>query len=134
MEADRIRLSKLAGYSVRGMAYPCGGIKNDDRVAEIIKTHTDVKYARTITSTHSFGMQSNLHRFHPTVYHLEWDKLHELVRTFIDLKPEEPALFYIWGHSYELDIENYWDVFKDICKDLSGRSDIFYGTNSEVLL
>ena len=40
VENDRLNLSELAGYEVVGMAYPCGGINNDDRVAEIIKQNT----------------------------------------------------------------------------------------------
>ena len=31
VESDRQRLSELAGYEVVGMAYPCGGVNNDDR-------------------------------------------------------------------------------------------------------
>ncbi len=57
VEQDRLRLSELAGYEVVGMAYPCGGINNDDRVAEIIRTHTGIQYARTITACNSFGLQ-----------------------------------------------------------------------------
>ena len=34
-EEDRKNLEKLAGYEIIGMAYPCGGVNNDDRVAEI---------------------------------------------------------------------------------------------------
>lgn len=134
VEMDRIRLSDLAGYEVYGMAYPCGGVNNDDRVAEIIKMNTKVKYARTITPTYSFDLQSNLYRFNPTIHHTEWDKLQEMVQTFIDLETDKPALFYIWGHSYEFDEENTWELFEDICRDLSNRDDVFYGTNKDILL
>ena len=61
-------------------------------------------------------------------------KFEELVKAFIDLKTDKPALLYIWGHSYEFDAEKSWEKFEDICRDLSGREDIFYGTNREVLL
>ena len=133
VERDRIRLSELVGYEVYGMAYPCGGVNNDDRVAEIIKKHTGVQYSRTITSTYSFNMQNNLYRFNPTIQHTAWNRLHELVKEFIDLQTDKPALLYIWGHSYEFDAEKSWETFEDICKDLSNRDDIFYGTNREVL-
>ena len=43
VETDRLNLSELCGYEVVGMAYPCGGVNNDDRVAEIIHEHTGVK-------------------------------------------------------------------------------------------
>ena len=135
VEHDRLNLSKLVGYEVIGMAYPCGGTNNDDRVAEIIKDRTDVRYSRTITSTHSFEPQDNLYRFNPTVYHImEREELFELGKKFIELEPSTPQIFYIWGHSYEFDINDTWDVFEDFCRLISGRGDIFYGTNKEVLL
>ena len=59
VEEDRLRLSELAGYEVVGMAYPCGGVNNDDRVAELIKTHTGIRYSRTITDNARFDPQEN---------------------------------------------------------------------------
>ena len=40
----------------------------------------------------------------------------------------------VWGHNYEFDVDGNWDVIEALCKRLAGRSDIFFGTNSEVLL
>lgn len=132
VEQDRLNLSKLAGYDVIGMAYPCGGVNNDDRVAEIICNNTGVQYSRTITSSHSFDLQDNLLRFNPTVYIMEREKMWSLAKDFLSAKPEQPTLFYIWGHSYEFDIDNSWDSFEEFCKLISGHNDIFYGTNREV--
>ena len=42
-------------------------------------------------------------------------------------------LFYIWGHSYEFDIDKSWDAFEEFLKYISGRDGIFYGTNRECL-
>ncbi|MBQ3084614.1 MAG: polysaccharide deacetylase family protein [Clostridia bacterium] len=135
VEEDRKNLSALVGYEVQGMAYPGGGVNNDDRVAELIRAHTGVRYARTIKSTYSFELQENLYRFNPTVYHLEWERMEELCDRFIALQPETPQLFYIWGHSYEMDYDSsYWQRLEDFFKRISGRSDIFYGTNTEILL
>ena len=135
VERDRLNLSELAGYEVVGFAYPCGGQNFDHRVSELIKHNTGIKYARNIISNHSFKLQDNLHEFCPTVYHHgEWDKLFELADKFVSLKAEEPSIFYIWGHAYEFDIENTWDRFEELLKIISGKNDIFYGTNREVLL
>ncbi|MBQ8284497.1 MAG: polysaccharide deacetylase family protein [Clostridia bacterium] len=134
VETDRKILSDICGYEVVGMAYPCGGVNNDDRVAEIIRNNTGVKYARTITSTHNFDKQENLLRFNPSVYYVE-KNLEEIVDKFLALDAVEPQLLYIWGHTYEMDagyIE--WEEFERICKKLSGQKDIFYGTNKQVLL
>ncbi len=132
---DQKALSALVGYPVVGMAYPCGGVNNDDRVAEIIRKNSDIRYARTITSTYSFEKQSNLLRFNPTVYFVEWDKMNELADEFLSYDGEDELLFYIWGHSYELDAEYLsWEQFDGFCKKVSGKADVFYGTNKEVLL
>lgn len=135
VETDRLNLSELVGYEVVGMAYPCGGVNNDDRVANIIKNHTGVKYCRTISCTESFEPQSNLYHFNPTAFHLHFDKLMQLGQEFLELKPETPKVFYIWGHSYEMDYESdHWVKLEEFFKLISNREDIFYGTNKEVLL
>ena len=135
VEQDRLNLSELVGYEVIGMAYPGGGVNNDDRVAEVIRTQTGVRFARTITSTHSFAPQTYLHRFNPTVHDMEWETMMDLGRKFIELTPETPQIFYIWGHSYEMDMASDWWVrMEEFFKLIAGRSDIFYGTNKEVLL
>lgn len=135
-ERDRLALSDLVGYEVVGMAYPCGGINNNDRVAEVIKNTTGVKYSRTITSVHNFDLQDNLYRFNPSVHHVTTDKLMELGEEFVSLKPDTPKIFYIWGHSYEFDLNDgkEWDKIEEFFKIISNRDDIFYGTNKEVLL
>lgn len=135
VERDRLNLSELAGYEVIGMAYPCGGVNNDDRVAEIIKNNTGVKYSRTITSNHCFDIQENLYRFNPSVYHLDFEKMMQLGKEFVELKTDTPKVFYIWGHSYEMDYEaDYWIKLEEFFRLVSGREDIFYGTNKEILL
>ncbi len=134
VENDRLRLSELCGYEVVGMAYPCGGVNNDERVADIIRRNTGVKYSRTITSSHSFEPQVELYRFNPTVYHRESKEMLKLCEDFLKLDTDAPAIFYIWGHSYEFDIDDTWDFFEDFCRLISGHDDIFYGTNKEVLL
>ena len=136
VEQDRLNLSELAGYEVVGMAYPGGGINNDDRVADIIRRGTNIKYARTTDITDRYDLQSNLYRFNPNVYHImAFDRMMQMGREFVDLTPEKPQIYYIWGHSYEMDYRpDYWIKLEEFFKLISGREDIFYGTNAEVLL
>ncbi len=135
VEEDRLNLSDIVGYDVVGMAYPCGGVNNDERVAEIIKNNTGIKYSRTITENGSFDLQQNLFRFNPTVGHTDFENLMSLGEKFIDLKAETPKIFYVWGHSYELDCDtSFWFKIEEFFKLISNRDDIFYGTNKEVLL
>ena len=145
-EQDRLSLSELAGYEVVGMAYPCGGENNNDRVAQIIKMHTGIKYARTITSTGRFDLPKNYLRMNPTAYHMsdstspdgmsaKMEELMDIGKAFAELEPREPAMLYVWGHSYEFDLfDGAWERFEEFCAAVSGRNDIFYGTNREILL
>lgn len=134
VEHDRIRLSELCGYEVVGFAYPCGGQNFDDRVSQIIRESTGVKYARTIISSNNFKLQTELYQFKPTVHHHNFDELFALGEKFLSLDSDEPALFYVWGHAFELDIQDTWGRFEEFLSMMSNKNDIFYGTNKEVLL
>ena len=135
VDEDRKNIEFLTGCEVVGMAYPCGGVNNDERVAKLIGENTPIKYARTITSTLSFEPQENLLQFNPTIHWLQWEKMYELAEKFLEMKPDTPQIFYIWGHAYELDFRpEWWEEFDKFCALVSGKEDIFYGTNKEVLL
>ena len=135
VEEDRLRLSELAGYEVVGFAYPCGGENYDHRVSRIIRENTGIKYCRTIISNHSYDIQDNLYEFNPTVHHhVHLEEMFDMADKFINSTPDKPQIFYIWGHSYEFDVSDNWDRFEEFCKVISGKDDIFYGTNKEILL
>ena len=134
VEEDRLRLSDLCGYEVVGFAYPCGGVNFDRRVSELIKNRTGAQYCRTIVANGSFDLQDNLYEFNPTVHHVHYEDLFAQAERFLSMTADKPQIFYVWGHSFEFDIENDWDRFEEFCRLVSGRPDIFYGTNREVLL
>ena len=64
--------------------------------------------------------------------YIEFDKMFELGERFLAMQTDRPQVYYVWGHSYEFDIDNTWDKFEEFCKMMSGRDDIFYGTNRQV--
>lgn len=135
VEQDRKALSALTGYEVRCLAYPCGGTNCDDRVASLVRNNTGIRFARTVTSSYSFDIPTDLIRYNPTVYYIEKEKMFELGKKFIELQTDKPQVFYVWGHSYEMDAEYLsWKDFEKFCKMISGKKDVFYGTNSEVFL
>ena len=135
VEGDRQRLSEIVGYQVQGFAYPGSINAFDDRVINIIKNKTGVRFARTVTGTHSFDLPEDLFLFNPTVHlYGEYERAVEMAKSFIEMKPDKPQLYSIWGHSYEFELGDGWEKFEAFCRLLSGKEDIFYGTNSEVLL
>ncbi len=134
VEEDRLRLCELCGYEVVGMAYPGGGVNHDPRVERLVRDRTGIRYARTTDASGGFSRGDDLIALMPTVYHVDTDEMFALGEKFLACDGDEPALFYIWGHSYEFDAWNFWDRFEAFCEMISGREDIFYGTNREVLL
>ncbi len=134
VEADRLQLSELCGYEVTGFAYPFGLDNDCVRVPELLRTHTGIHYARTVLSTHRFELPKDPMRLHPTVYHLDWDKLFSLGEQFLSLQTEEKQIFYVWGHSYEFDTHDTWGKFEEFLRMMSGKPDIAYVTNRDALL
>ncbi|MDY4255172.1 MAG: polysaccharide deacetylase family protein [Oscillospiraceae bacterium] len=134
-EEDRLRLSDLVGYEVVGFAYPGGTVNFDNRTAELIRTKTGIRYARTTLSSGGFDIAegNRLFTLLPTAYHRDFPQLYELADRFLSYDGDCPMLFYIWGHSYELDIDGTWERFEEFLKYISGRSGVFYGTNRECL-
>ncbi len=127
---DAERITALFGKAPVGMAYAYG-CYNPTALEEIAAA--GLRYARTVMSSHQFGIQTNLLEFAPTCHHDD-DMLFSLAKRFLEEKTEEPQIFYIWGHSYEFDGNHNWDRIERLCELLAGRDDIFYGTNAQVLL
>lgn len=126
---DKINLQNIFKSNIVGMAYPYGVY--DDKVIQVLREN-DIKYARTVHETENFKIQAKLLEFKPTCHHNN-QNLMKLAEEFINLDPAEPSIFYVWGHSYEFDLDNTWDMMEEFCAKISNRKDIFYGTNSEVL-
>ena len=137
VEQDRLALEKLCGKSIVGFAYPGNGDGplSDARVSDILRLKTGVKYARTAESSYDFELPTNLFELKPTVRICD-KRLFNIAKDFLSLQTNKPQLFYIWGHGFELDNGDGFDleVFDNFCSLVSGKSDIFYGTNAQVLL
>jgi len=136
VERDRINLSELVGYEVVGMAYPCSGENHNDRVVEVIRNNTGIKYARTLKVENTFNVSDDLLCYKPTCHHHKhWNEMLEIGKRFLELESNEPKVFCIWGHTYEFDIyPERWKEFEEFCKMIANRKDVFYGTNREVYL
>ena len=132
VEEDRKTLERLGGKPVKVMAYPCGYV--NDHVVEVLKNKTQIKMARTVVSTYNFDLQDDLLNFNPTIHMKEYDKMVELAKEFLSLKTEKLQLFYIWGHTYEFDMDDInYEKFEEFCKLIANKDDIYYGTNGQVL-
>jgi peptidoglycan/xylan/chitin deacetylase (PgdA/CDA1 family) len=129
LEQDKINLERIFNTKICGMAYPYGTF--NDAVVNTVKL-CGFRYARTVNDTRTFDISENLLLCHPTARHKD-PSLMELAESFVKLKPDKPQIFYLWGHSYEFDVDNNWQVIEDFCRLISGRDDTYYATNAQCL-
>lgn len=128
---DARNIQRIYGKYPLGMAYAYGDY-SDELIGYL--QQIGIQYGRTVESSHQFILPRDPMRLQPTCHHND-ERLFELAEEFLaaEPKPGEPMLFYIWGHSYEFDVEGNWDRMEALCSMLGGRDDIFYGTNAECL-
>lgn len=127
---DRLALEKLTGHSVRGMAYPYGSY--NEAVVEILR-NCGIVYSRTTVSTENFRMPTDWLRLPATCHHTN-PRLMDLAKNFVeaDNRSDAPLMFYLWGHSYEFNDSNNWNVIEDFAKFVGGKEEIWYATNIEI--
>lgn len=128
---DRKNIERQYGTLARGMAYPYGTYS--DAVIEALKM-CGICYSRTVKATESFQFPENWLALHPTCHH-NHSRLMELAKRFAEEDPRYTSdnwLFYLWGHSYEFDNNNNWNVIEEFAEFMGGREDIWYATNIEI--
>ena len=126
---DKEEMEKQFGRIIRGFAYPYGTF--DDRTVETLRG-CGIAYARTVISTHAFGLPKDWLRLEATCHHND-PELMMLARRFREETPYgNPWLFYLWGHSYEFEQYGNWQVIEEFAAYLGGRTDVWYAANIEI--
>ena len=132
---DVERLSELFGYRVVGHAFPKDTF--NDNVLNALKK-SGVRYARHVChlqKPQSFSFDKNSFMIQPTCWQLD-PFSEDLLREFIKApKGEEDAVFYMWGHSYELDYGTEFGCYEHLERlfdIVSKAKDIHFVTNREL--
>jgi peptidoglycan/xylan/chitin deacetylase (PgdA/CDA1 family) len=129
MLEDRKALEQWVGYPVKGMSYPYGSF-NDEVVA--ILPALGIEYARTVKAHGNFSMPDDFLRWPATCHHRE--RLLEHAQNFVNhTKRGKMALLYVWGHSYEFDRNQNWELIEQFCQMVGNQDSIWYATNWEVM-
>lgn len=128
---DRKTLETMFERPIHGMAYPAGTY--NDRTVNALAA-TGIWYSRTVVSTEKFSMPTDWLRLPATCKHNN-PRLMELADKFLSLPPQRnPYLFYLWGHAYEFEQDDNWDVIETFAEKMGGQDDIWYATNMEIYL
>ena len=131
---DRVELENIFGRLVCGMAYANGTY--DDDAVELLR-QSGIDYARTTVATEKFDVPTDWLRMPSTCHHKN-PRLMELAEKFIEDKGgsnfwwSAPKLFYLWGHSYEFNDDNNWEIIEKFGEYMGKRDDIWYATNGEI--
>lgn len=128
---DRLVLEKLFDRIIRGMAYPNGSVS--DEVVEVLKT-CGIAYSRTVVSTEQFTLPTDWLRLPATCHHNN-PRLFELVEQFLNGKRrlvDKCWMFYLWGHSYEFDMDDNWDRIEKFAEMIGNCEELWYATNIEI--
>lgn len=129
---DRRNLERVTGKIIRGAAYPFGSYNK--YVAEILRL-ADIQYCRTCGDTGKTKLKDmpNWLKLRPTCHHND-PRLMEIAQKFLKGTGNNTLhLFYVWGHSYEFVQDNNWDVMEQLLSSVSGREDVWYATNIEIV-
>ena len=125
---DRKGLEKTLGVIVRGHAYPNGSYSEE--IKQLFR-QLGVAYARVVETTGGFELPTDYMEWKATCHHND-PRLMTLAKEFAEFKkPQYLKLMYVWGHSYEFDNNDNWNVIEEFCEYMGGRDDIWYATNIE---
>lgn len=140
----RRELERMFDTIIKGMAYPNSGILHIEGYISYEKicrylSDVGIVYARSLKSDNNrFELPSDWYNWIPTASHLN-ENLFEYVKEFNELIVDDlfftqryPRLFYLWGHSYELEDYNKWDMLEKFCSEIGGKDDVWYATNMEI--
>ena len=127
---DKRRLEKLGGKPLKMFAYPFGAYTPE---TEKILATAGYRGARTVYSTHGFAIPENFLEWNPTCHHAD-PVLMELAEQFAALPTFEPALFYVWGHAYEFDRDDNWEIIENLADFMAAqRENVWFASNGEIL-
>ena len=127
---DKMQLERLVEKPLKMFAYPFGLF--NDKVKDGLKK-AGYKGARTVLSTHGFDLPKDTLEWNPTCHHND-ERLSELLQQFVNSHSMKAQLFYLWGHAYEFDRDNNWNVIEEALEYINAnREGIWFASNGQIL-
>ena len=106
-----------------------------DKYSTVCSAETNAKFAEApilLGDENGFGMPDDYMRWLPTCHHNH--HLKEFGKKFMSLKKKQYLyMMYVWGHSFEFDRNDNWNIIEEFCEMISGQDDIWYATNIEIV-
>ncbi len=126
---DRENLENIVGYTVRGLSYPNGSCNAE--IEDMLK-YLGIEYSRIVGNTDNFDLPNDFYAWEATCHHNH--NLMDNAKRFVEVQKKQYLyLMYVWGHSYEFDRDNNWDLIENFCGYVGNKDDTWYATNIEIV-
>lgn len=128
LSKDKDNLERIFCKEIKGFAVPF------DYYSELIEMcvkECGFEYARISEESYSFSPQNDFYKWRATIFHCD-DKLKDIVQQFIETD-DELAFFQIVGHTYDLDVEDKWNMIESVFEVVSKQNDILPMTTIEII-
>ena len=128
---DRRNIERATGKIIRGAVYPYGSYTED--VKQILRL-LDIQYCRNGQGSGKTQIpdEPDWLRLEPTCRHKD-PNLMKYADDFLNVGGYLLHMFFVWGHTYEFMVNDNWEIMEELLKKVSGREDIWYATNIEIV-
>ena len=127
--SDKAALEKLFGRLVCGGAYAYGTYAPQ---TPALLAACGLGYCRTVRDTEEFRLPENFLTWNPTCRHTN-PRLMALADRFLSEPVKlQPRLFYLWGHTFELERDNGWDGMEAFLRTMAHIDALWYAANGEI--
>lgn len=123
VEGNANDIKNINGYKPVGMAWPGSDTTYDDKTIEAVLKYTNIRFARCVATTGTFDLPTQFMKWKATSTFSNPELL-SLAQKFIDAPCTENMLFYVWGHGFNLDVEDLYDEFEQLIKMITENKDI----------
>lgn len=130
IETDADNIESITGRRPAGMAWPGGPTEYTDETVKNVAEYTTMRFARRMGPTYGFDLPDEFLKWDPTCS-ISDNSVLDLARSFIAAECTEDMLFYVWGHGYELDLYDRYDVLEELIKMMTEADGVVPVTNSE---
>lgn len=125
---DKKNLEEIFKKEILGFAVPFDFYSKE--ISECVK-EAGFEYGRISEESNSWIPSEDYYFWKASLFHLN-PNLENFVNDFTNCK-DELALFQIVGHSYDLEVENKWNLIENIFKKISENKNILPMTNIEIV-
>lgn len=130
VENDAENIFKITGVYPVGMAWPGGENDVTETTKKLVYENTSIRFARGAESTHSFELPTEFLMWQPTCS-IRDPEILSYARSFMEADCAEDMLFFVWGHGYELDLDDSYDMLDELIKMMTESEDIICVTTTE---